>query len=109
MVARAGAGPTPIHSKTLNADNLAKAITEAIQPSCVQKAKDLSARIGQESGSESGAESFHNELEVDQLRCQLSPGRAAVWRIRRTDFRLSAFAAAVLAHEKLLDFKDTKL
>lgn len=109
MVAKAGAGPAPIPSKNLNAESLAQAITEAIQPPCVQKAKELSARISEESGSESGAESFHYELEVDRLRCQLSPRRAAVWRIRRTNFRLSTFAATVLAHEKLLDFRELKL
>ncbi|KAL9087941.1 MAG: hypothetical protein Q9159_003383 [Coniocarpon cinnabarinum] len=109
MVHKAGAGPMPIPNKKLTADALATAITEALTPSCVEKAKELSARISKEQGSETGAEYFHNELKVDRLRCQLSPNRAAVWRIRRTNFRLSAFAATVLAHERLIDFADLKL
>lgn len=109
MVSRAGAGPDPIPSKDLTADVLSSAIKKALTPACAEKAKELSQRISQESGSESGAESFHHELDVDRLRCQLSPTRPAVWRIRRTDFRLSAFAATILAHERLLDTKDLKL
>ena len=109
MVHKAGAGPPPIASKKLTADALAEGIKHALLPTTIEKAKELSARISKERGSEAGAESFHHQLDIDKLRCQLSPHRAAAWRIRRTDFRLSAFAAAVLAHEKLLDFKDLKL
>ena len=109
MVARAGAGPDPIPSKHLNSNALANAINEALKPTSVEKAKELSMKISKETGSETGAESFHRELNVDNLRCQLSPRRSAVWRIRRTDFRLSAFAATILVHERLLDSKDLKL
>lgn len=109
MVARAGIGSKPVHSKNLNADSLAEAIKEALKPGCLEKAKLLSERIGKERGAEVGAQSFHKQLDLDKMRCQLSPHRAAVWRIRRTDVRLSAFAAAVLSQKKLLDFKDLKL
>src|SRR6195952_1699338 len=39
MVARAGAGPLPIHSKELTADNLAEAILEALKPETLTRAK----------------------------------------------------------------------
>ena len=109
MVHKAGAGPAPIPSKKLTADALAAGINEALLPRCVEKARDMSDCISKEYGLEAGAENFHYELDPDKLRCQLSPKRAAVWRIRRTDFRLSAFAATVLAHERLLDLSDLKL
>jgi hypothetical protein len=56
-----------------------------------------------------GAQSFHQYLEADRLRCTLVPSQAAVWRIKRTKVRLSALAACTLANANLLDFQDLKL
>lgn len=56
-----------------------------------------------------GAQSFHQYLEADRLRCTLAPSRAAVWRIKRTQIRLSAFSACTLANANLLDFHELKL
>ncbi|TVY94242.1 Sterol 3-beta-glucosyltransferase [Lachnellula willkommii] len=109
MVARAGAGPLPIPYKQLTADKLAAALSEALKPETLAKAKELGARIKEEKGNEIGAKSFHDMLGVDNLRCCLAPNRTAVWRIKRTQTRLSAFAANILANEGLLDFADLKL
>ncbi|KAL9116784.1 MAG: hypothetical protein Q9187_006686 [Circinaria calcarea] len=109
MVAKAGAGPAPIPIKHLTADKLAAAISEALKPTTLKRAQDLGARIGSEKGSDVGAKSFHDTLDFDNLRCSLVPSRPAVWRIKRTDIKLSAFAAAVLGNEGLLDFTDLKL
>lgn len=54
------------------------------------------------------AQIFHQHLGVDKLRCTLVPSRSAVWRIRRTKVRLSAFAACTLVNAGLLEFKDLK-
>lgn len=109
MVARAGAGPLPIPYKQLTAEKLAAAITEALKPETLAKAKELGASIKEENGTEVGGKSFHDLLDVDTLRCTLAPSRVAVWRVKRTQTRLSAFAANVLASEGLLDFADLKL
>jgi UDP:flavonoid glycosyltransferase YjiC (YdhE family) len=109
MVARAGAGPPPIPNKELTADNLAEAIMKCLQPASQEKAHELAAKIATEKGTDEGAKSFHQFLEVDKLRCNLSPGRVAVWRVKRTQVRLSAMAACTLANEGLLDFNDLKL
>lgn len=109
MVARAGAGPEPIHHKQLTADALAQAINKCLEPQTQERAKQLSASIATEKGSDLGAQSFHQFLDVDKLRCSLAPSRAAVWRIKRTQARLSAMAACTLAQEGLLDFNDLKL
>lgn len=109
MVARAGAGPLPIPYKQLTADKLAAAITEALKPATLAKAKELGDSIKEEKGNEIGAKSFHDMLNVNDLRCSLAPSRVAVWRIKRTQTRLSAFAANVLSSEGLLDFADLKL
>ena len=109
MIAKAGAGPKPIPSKQLTADNLAAGILEALKPSTLAKAQELGAKISSEKGCDVGAKSFHDKLNVDSLRCALAPSRVAVWRVKRTQLRLSAFAAATLGNEGLLDFNDLKL
>lgn len=107
MVARAGAGPMPIHHKQLTADKLADAILKALEPETLERAKELGNKIHEERGTETGAACFHKQLNVDRLRCAMSPGRAAVWRVKTNDseegLRLSAFAATVLEHEGILD------
>ena len=109
MVAKAGAGPQPIPYKHLTAAGLANAILEALNPTALQKAQDLGAKISSEKGSDIGAISFHRRLGIDDLRCALTPSRVAVWRVKRTRIRLSAFAATVLINDGLLDLNNVKL
>jgi hypothetical protein len=109
MVARAGAGPSPIPCKQLTAEKLADAITEALKPETLEKAKELGAKIKEEKGCEQGGKSFHDMLDVDNLRCSFAPSRVAIWRITRTKTRLSTLAAAVLADQGLLNFADLRL
>ena len=109
MIARAGAGPQPIPHKQLTADNLAAALLEALEPATQQRAAELGEKIGKELGAEIGAKNFHDQLDINSLRCSLSPGRVAVWRVKRTKVRLSALAATVLGQEGLLELRDLKL
>ena len=109
VVARAGAGPDPIPHKQLTAGKLADAITFCLRPESLDRAKELASKIAAEQGSDVGAQSFHQYLEVDRLRCALAPSRSATWRIKRTQVRLSAFAACTLANAGLLDFHDLKV
>jgi hypothetical protein len=109
MVAQAGAGPAPIPFKQLTADKLAVAIQEALQPAVLERAKEMGEKISQENGTEVGGKSFHDHLNVDELRCAIAPSRAAVWRVKKTNTRLSALAATVLSNEGLLSFSDLSL
>ncbi|KAI9817207.1 MAG: hypothetical protein M1827_001320 [Pycnora praestabilis] len=109
MTAKAGAGPLPIPYKHLTADNLAAAIGKALEPTALTKAEELGARMREEQGSDMGAQYFHDSLNVDTLRCLLAPSRVAVWRVKRTNIRLSALAATVLGNQGLLEFGDLKL
>ncbi|KAL9089254.1 MAG: hypothetical protein Q9165_005822 [Trypethelium subeluteriae] len=109
MVNRGGAGPPPIPHKELTADKLAHAILQALEPSSLEKAAGLAEKVNSEKGSDNGAISFHQMLNVDKLRCSLCPQRAAVWRVRRTDATLSALAATTLSNAGLLNFNELKL
>ncbi|KAL2074858.1 hypothetical protein VTL71DRAFT_8637 [Oculimacula yallundae] len=109
MVARAGAGPDPIPHQLLTAERLAEGIEFCLRPESLESAKVLASKIAAERGCDTGAQSFHQYLEVERLRCTLAPTRAAAWRIKRTQVRLSPFAACTLANANLLDFHDLKL
>lgn len=113
MVARAGAGPSPIPYKELTAEKLASAILEALKSETLERAKGLGERIREENGCEAGAASFHAQMDVDRLRCLISPTRAAVWQVtikkKTENIRLSAFAATVLGDEGLLDVNQLRL
>ncbi|KAL1612760.1 hypothetical protein SLS60_000989 [Paraconiothyrium brasiliense] len=109
MVAKAGAGPDPIPYKDLTAEKLADAIRKALKPESLAKAAELSAKIAKEQGAQVGAQSFHQMLKYDDLRCAVAPNHPAVWRVKRTQVRLSAKAATVLTQEGELSFSDLKL
>ena len=109
MVAKAGAGPPPIPYKQLNAQKLADAILEALKPESLDRAKDMANKISSERGCDKGAQSFHQMLNVDDMRCSLLPERVAVWRVKRTKARLSTLAATTLIMQEQLSFNDLKL
>ncbi|KAF2268199.1 UDP-Glycosyltransferase/glycogen phosphorylase [Lojkania enalia] len=109
MVAKAGAGPHPIPYKDLTADKLADSIVEALKPESLERAQEMANKISKETGDQVGAQTFHQMLNYDDLRCAAAPSRAAVWRVKRTQVRLSAVAATVLAQEGELNFSELKL
>jgi UDP:flavonoid glycosyltransferase YjiC (YdhE family) len=109
MVARAGAGPDPIPYKELTAEKLAAAIKTALEPQTKGRARELGEKIREEEGDSVGGESFHEFLDVKNMRCALAPSRVAVWRVRKTETRLSTLAAAVLVQNGILHYTDLKL
>lgn len=109
IVSKAGAGPDPIPHKQLTADKLVAAIQHSLQPETRQRAEELGAKINQENGLDAGVDSFHRQLRIETVRCMMSPCRSAVWRVRRTKIRLSAFAATTLSNEGILDLHNLKL
>lgn len=109
MIARAQAGPRPIPFRELKSFKLATAIESALSPTIQWNAQELGRRIAGEQGAEMSALSFHQHLNVDNLRCSLDPSRNGVWKVRRSDIRLSAFCATALIDAGLLKFKDLNL
>lgn len=109
MVARTGAGPHPIPFKGLTATSLSAAIQAALQPSMQSQAQAQASIITKENGVQTGINSFHQHILQSNLSCSISPACAATWKIRKTDIRLSACAAAVLIKQQLLDFDQMEL
>jgi len=108
MIYRAGAGPAPIAYKALTTDLLIRQLLTALKPETLNRANELGESLAKEEGPEVGAREFHSNLG-DEIRCSLLPGRCAIWKIKRTQVRLSAQAATVLSAHGLLDFKNLKL
>ncbi|KAI4220457.1 MAG: hypothetical protein LQ349_008081 [Xanthoria aureola] len=109
MVAKAGAGPWPTAYKQLTSGKLAASILEALNPDVLDRAGKLGQSISHEQGTQSGAKDFQAKLDINSLRCSVAPSRAAAWRVKRTNIRLSPFAATLLAKEGLLDLGTLKL
>ncbi|CAE7219504.1 hypothetical protein PTNB73_09883 [Pyrenophora teres f. teres] len=109
MVSRAGAGPDPIPYKELTAEKLAGAINEALKPESLRQAQELCEKIKQENGTHKGAQSFHQMLNYEEMRCAIMPDKPAVWRLKRTQVKLSAKAATVLAQQGEVNFSEMKL
>lgn len=109
MVARTGTGPQPIPFKELTAAKLSAAIVATLQSSVLKQAKAQGASIARENGVQIGVSSFHQHILQSKLSCSVSPFYVATWKIRNTDIRLSACAAAILIQRNLLDFEKMEL
>jgi NADPH-dependent 7-cyano-7-deazaguanine reductase QueF-like protein len=111
MIAAAGAGPKPIHHKSLNAENL----TEAILYCCTEEARTAALSISQqmrkESGVQAAVESFHAHLPAQDMSCDLIPNLPAAWLYKRGKFelKLSKVAVEVLLSSSKIQSKDLKL
>ncbi|KAH8892922.1 UDP-Glycosyltransferase/glycogen phosphorylase [Thozetella sp. PMI_491] len=96
MVARAGAGPAPVPFKEMTAESLAASITFALKPEVQKAAAEVSRQIEHEDGAGAAATDVHQRLEIENLRCDVTPNRLAVWEDKATGAHLSGFAASVL-------------
>lgn len=96
IVAKAGAGPSPIPHRRLTVDGLSSAIEFALRDSTFEKAQEIAKEMENESGVRDGVRSFHRQLDLRALRCAICQSRPAVWHLKHTTIGLSAFAAAVL-------------
>jgi len=109
MIFRAGAGPEPVPYKKMTAEILADSITRALQPDIQTSVKEMSERIKGEDGARDAAASFHRMLNYDSMRCLLKPDLVAVWRVKKSNLRLSGLATSTLVDNGHLKLRDLKL
>ncbi|GAM40538.1 hypothetical protein TCE0_039r12963 [Talaromyces pinophilus] len=113
MIAAARAGPSPIHHKSLNENNLAEAIRYCLTPEAVNAAAEISRKMKAESGIQAASRSFHCNLPVEALRCDLLPDEPAVWLYakskKKKPLKLSDKAAFILTENKKIEAKHFKL
>jgi hypothetical protein len=97
MVATADAGPSPIPFASLTTEKLARAMLQCLEPRTKTAAEALAAKMKTESGVAAAVQSFHRNLPRD-INCMVLPDQPAAWiyKIDRTEIRLSKVAAAAL-------------
>ncbi|KAH8752807.1 glycosyltransferase family 1 protein [Diaporthe sp. PMI_573] len=116
MIAAAGAGPLPLHHTSLNQENLTQAIEYCLTPAARSAAAEISEQMRRENGVQTAVQSFHTNLPVEALRCDILPDQAAVWHYRiknkkgpKKYIKLSDEAAFELVERKKIDPKRLKL
>ncbi|KAL4914590.1 hypothetical protein BDW62DRAFT_204479 [Aspergillus aurantiobrunneus] len=109
IVARDGAGPDPIPYKRLTSEKLADAIRTALEDETRKKAAEIGESMREEEGVPNAICSFYRHLDVQTLRCSLCPTRPAVWWVKHSGIKLSAFAATVLVETGLVKPHDLVL
>ncbi|KAL5373105.1 hypothetical protein DPSP01_012965 [Paraphaeosphaeria sporulosa] len=111
MVAAAGAGAHPMHHKLLTADKLCDAIRFCLQPTVISSVQKIAATMSAEYGVQTAAQSFHSNLPLESLHCELLDDRPAtyLYSIRGNRIRLCTVAAHILVQGGRLKSKDLKL
>ncbi|EFY84436.1 hypothetical protein MAC_09514 [Metarhizium acridum CQMa 102] len=98
MVAAAGAGPEPIPAQQLNATNLANAIRFCLTPEAAEASEAIAAKMKSECGVRRAVASFHANLPLNKMRCDVVPSLPASWLCKNKglQYRLSKGAAEIL-------------
>ncbi|KAK7052338.1 glycosyltransferase family 1 protein [Favolaschia claudopus] len=113
MVAVAGAGPKPIPSNNLDVKTLAEAITFCLTPEAAAAARVIAEKMKSESGVKTAVESFHANLPLERLQCDILPDRPATWKVQigknKVKLRLSKLVAEVLIQNHYFESKNLKV
>jgi len=105
MVAAAGAGPDPIPAQQLDVAKLAAAIRFCLTSEAAAAAESMSARMRTESGVRRAVATFHANLPLEKMRCDLIPSQPAVWMCTSPKrLKLSKAAAEVLTGADLISW-----
>ncbi|RVX70517.1 hypothetical protein B0A52_05168 [Exophiala mesophila] len=105
MVASARAGPRPIPFKKLNIHNLSEAIKYCMTNEALQAAAAVADRMRTEDGVKAAINSFHRNLPLKDMQCDLIPELPAVWQYTRGKRPIKLSGAAL---ETLLRFSKIK-
>ncbi|KAH7231729.1 uncharacterized protein BKA55DRAFT_713390 [Fusarium redolens] len=110
MVHAAGAGPMPIPQKTLNSQNLGQAIRDCLTPGALAAARGMAEKMRQEDGVRQAVNSFHANLPLDKMRCDVIPGLPAAWsyKMGSRHLKLSKAAAEILTDSHRVKWGDLK-
>ncbi|OQD75746.1 hypothetical protein PENDEC_c006G05145 [Penicillium decumbens] len=110
MVARAGAGPSPIPHAELDPDILAAAIQFCLTQDAAEAAREIALKMQAESGVAAAVDSFHRNLPLDRMRCSIMPDQAAVWAydVGKQRLILSKTAVNILIEHDKIDARHIK-
>ncbi|KAH6654803.1 hypothetical protein BKA67DRAFT_592773 [Truncatella angustata] len=102
MVAAAHVGPKPIPYKLLTADGLATAIRFCLSKEVVESARVIAKKLHASSGVKDAVRSFHAQLLLEQLRCDVLSDQPAHLKIDRKKLMLSVRLAYTIGTARSL-------
>ncbi|KAI7762941.1 hypothetical protein LZL87_013432 [Fusarium oxysporum] len=110
MVHAGGAGPAPIPFKVLDSNNLAEAIQFCLTPEASAAARQIADKMSSEAGVRRAVASFHANLPLNDMRCDMLPNLPAAWLYEKKGkhIKLSKMAAEILVQEEKVSWKDLK-
>ena len=111
-VAAAGAGPQPIDHKSLTITNLVAAIRTCLKLETQEAAQRIADGMSREFAVAEAVKSFHRQLPVKEMRCDLIPRKPAVWcyeMANKRQLKLSDEAAYILMEQKQLKMENMKV
>jgi len=114
MVSKAKAGAHEcIPYKKLTAERLAEGIKQCLTGEAKENVKKIADSIAKEGdGALNAVRSFHRSLPLQgegSMRCDFLDNRAAAWKIKNTNVKLSALAAEILVEKKKLKWNELRL
>jgi UDP:flavonoid glycosyltransferase YjiC (YdhE family) len=114
MVSKAKAGAHEcIPYKDLTAERLAEGIKQCLTDEARENVKKIADSIEKEGdGALNAVRSFHRSLPLrgeGSMRCDFLDNRAASWKIKNTNVKLSALAAELLVEKKKLKWNELRL
>jgi hypothetical protein len=111
MVAAAGAGPAPIPQRKITAETLSQAISYCLSSSAVTAAAAIAQKMQDERGVEAAVRSFHRNLPVKDMCCDILPHLPATFRFSKgkEKTKLSSVVTEILIEQAPKDVKHLKL
>jgi 2-keto-4-pentenoate hydratase len=102
MIAGAGVGPEPIPPSRLRVETLAAAIRFCLQDHVREAAGAIAERMQHETGVQAAVESFHRNLDINAMRCDVLPDQAAVWSCKagKKRVKISKLAAEAIIAQR---------
>lgn len=98
MVAAAGAGPVPIPQRDFTTKSLSAAIEYCLSDEAKRAAGFISQKMQSEAGVQAAAQSFHRNLPIDKMACDLLPHLPATFRFSkgRSKIKMSSLATEMV-------------
>ncbi|KAL1794573.1 hypothetical protein ACET3X_006389 [Alternaria dauci] len=111
MVAAAGAGPMPIPQRDITAESLSEAIRFCLSPEAASAAAVIAQKMQSERGVETAVMSFHRNLPVADMTCDVLPHLPATFCMEKRGhgMKVSSLAAETMVLKFPKDAKNLKL
>lgn len=111
MVAGAGAGPMPIPQRELTTESLSEAISYCLSNEAARAAAVIAQKMQSEVGVEAAARSFHRNLPIKNMPCEVIPHLSAAFYFNKgkDKIKLSSLVTEVVFSKAAKDAKYLKL